>query len=229
MESRMEKPLAYQGSEPYIFVCYAHDDAEVVYPEIFWLQAQGINVWYDAGIGLGSEWSEALANAIQGCGKFLFFVTPRSVEREHCRRELNFAHSEGRDVLAVHLQETEVSGGLRLSLDNRQAIFRYEIGVDRYHQALLHAIAGIAEPAPPTDGSPPRRPRLLSYALAALMILAAVGMWWVATIEPGESTLETNLADSIEQFQTLQNSIAVLPFGKHESRSRGRLFRRWNS
>ena len=44
----MDAPLlAYQGDEPYVFVCYAHDDEGVVYPEIAWLHEQGINLWYD--------------------------------------------------------------------------------------------------------------------------------------------------------------------------------------
>lgn len=44
----MDKPFpAYEGSEPYIFVCYAHEDSNVVYPEIQWLNEQGVNVWYE--------------------------------------------------------------------------------------------------------------------------------------------------------------------------------------
>jgi len=39
----LDKPFAaYNGDEPYVFVCYAHDDNKVVYPEIAWLQEQGI-------------------------------------------------------------------------------------------------------------------------------------------------------------------------------------------
>ena len=41
----LEKPFpAYKGDEPYVFVCYAHGDADVVYPEIAWLHDQGFNV-----------------------------------------------------------------------------------------------------------------------------------------------------------------------------------------
>jgi hypothetical protein len=52
----MERPFpAYQGSEPYIFVCYAHDDMDVVYAELEWLRADGVNVWYDEGISPGAS------------------------------------------------------------------------------------------------------------------------------------------------------------------------------
>ena len=44
----MDKPFsAYKGNDPYVFVCYAHDDEDLVYPEMAWLHEQGINLWYD--------------------------------------------------------------------------------------------------------------------------------------------------------------------------------------
>ena len=32
---------AYDGDEPYVFVSYSHEDEELVYPEIRWMQDQG--------------------------------------------------------------------------------------------------------------------------------------------------------------------------------------------
>jgi len=44
----MDKPFpAYQGDDPYIFVSYAHDDADLVFPEMQRLRDAGFNVWYD--------------------------------------------------------------------------------------------------------------------------------------------------------------------------------------
>ena len=61
----MERPIeAYRGDEPYVFICYAHDDQAVVYPEISWLQEQGVNIWYDEGISPGEEWSEELERTL---------------------------------------------------------------------------------------------------------------------------------------------------------------------
>ena len=108
---------AYEGREPYVFVSYSHEDREDVYTEIAGLQDQGVNIWYDAsGIGAGSEWSNTLAAAIKGAAHFVYFITPRSVASEYCRRELNFALEDGCPVIAVHLEKTEVPDGMRLSL-----------------------------------------------------------------------------------------------------------------
>ncbi|MCZ6869687.1 MAG: toll/interleukin-1 receptor domain-containing protein, partial [Gammaproteobacteria bacterium] len=90
----MERPFpAYQGDAAYIFVSYAHADAEAVYPELVRLREQGFNIWYDEGISPGSSWREELATAINDCALFLMFITPRSVKSEPCQKEVNFAES----------------------------------------------------------------------------------------------------------------------------------------
>ena len=92
----LQRPFpAYQGDQPYVFICYAHDDAELIYPELERLRDQGINIWYDEGVSPGAEWEEELAKRIERCAIFLYYVSQRSVESEHCRRELNFAQGRG--------------------------------------------------------------------------------------------------------------------------------------
>ena len=72
----MEQPSpAYQGDEPFVFVSYSHADEKIVYEEIRCLQDQGVNVWYDTRIRAGSEWSDALADAISHCSRFLYLIT----------------------------------------------------------------------------------------------------------------------------------------------------------
>ena len=134
----MEKPFsAYQGSDPYIFVCYAHDDSGVVYPEIEWLHESGINVWYDEGITPGEEWNEELGRAIDGAAHVVFFVTPAAAASRHCRDEIQFAISHKRATLAVHLVPTELPLGLDLSLGARQAIIKSELSTRAYREKLL--------------------------------------------------------------------------------------------
>lgn len=154
----MEKPFpAYSGDKPYVFVCYSHTDEDQVYAEIRWLQHQGINVWYDTtGIGPGSEWNDEIAKAIKGANQFLYFLTPNSVGSEHCRRELNFAQSENRKIAVVHLEETDLPDGLRLSLDNRQAILRYRLSSQEYRNGLIQSLDNTQ--AAPTPRAPSSQP-----------------------------------------------------------------------
>lgn len=141
----MEKPLpAYSGREPFVFVCYSHSDNGVVYPEVLRLQRQGFRLWYDEGITPGSEWSEAIARAIETCEVFLYFITPNAVSSEHCRREVNFALEQQCAMLAVHLLRTDVPSALRLSLSHRQAILKYDLTRDRYEGRLDNALRDAA-------------------------------------------------------------------------------------
>jgi hypothetical protein len=205
----VEKPFpAYQGDEPYVFVCYAHEDTDEVYPEIHWLQDQGANVWWDDGIRPGSEWSDALADAIEGCGHFVYFITPRSVATENCRRELNHAIAENRELLTVFLEETDVPGGIRLHLHNRQAILKHTLEPEAYRQKLREALEqainaeSIPETAqrqttaqarsePPTAAlaqtkRPPPTLRRKSVAipllLVGLSVIAGAGWWWRTSV-----------------------------------------------
>ena len=43
------KPVAYEGTEPYIFVSYAHRDSERVFEVLGELQSRGYRFWYDDG------------------------------------------------------------------------------------------------------------------------------------------------------------------------------------
>ena len=102
----MERPFpAYKGDEPYIFVSYAHEDSDVVFPEIQWLKGQGFNLWFDEGISPGSRWSEELASALENANLFLFFATSNSIDSKHCLDEVNLALDTGKHAIAVHLQE----------------------------------------------------------------------------------------------------------------------------
>ena len=181
----VEKPIpAYQGDGPYVFVCYAHDDAEAVYAEIGWLNESGVNVWYDQGVRPGHEWSEELATAIEGCARVIYFVTPNSVASEHCRRELSFAQDEGREIVSVHLVPTELPAGLRLSLSNRQAIFKRELSEEDFYDRLMRATqSGTSRSASTT----------------------------ARVLDNRSPTIETTTG-SARESSTSQPSIAVLPF-----------------
>ncbi len=132
---------AYDGDEPYVFVCYAHDDAKIVYPEIRWLRDRGINIWYDEGIRPGAEFPERLGNAILGASLVLFYISPRSVDSRHCRDEVYFALDHDTPVLASHLSETEMPPGLALSTGTTQALMRYEMRLSDYRKKLISSIS----------------------------------------------------------------------------------------
>lgn len=137
----MERPFpAYEGDESYIFVCYAHDDAALVYPEITQLKDAGFCIWYDEGISPGREWTEELGNAIKRCAQFLYYVSEVSAASRNCRDELLFARELGKPVIALYIEETELPAGLRLSIGSSQALLKYDIAEGDYWRKLLTAL-----------------------------------------------------------------------------------------
>ena len=186
----VEAPFpAYDGSGPFVFVCYAHADAGTVYPEITRIRDSGVNVWYDDGIAAGSEWSAAVADAIERCKTFLYLVSPASVESEHCRRELNFALEQSCSVLAVHLEPTDLPSALKLSLSNRQAILKYK--EPRYAEKLTVALLGSAATVE-SSSSGTRRGRkktLLAGVLATVLALLGVAFFPFDAEESGPTTV----------------------------------------
>jgi TolB-like protein/tetratricopeptide (TPR) repeat protein len=220
----LERPFeAYRGDEPYVFICYAHDDKAVVYPEITWLHDQGANVWYDEGISPGEEWSEELGQAIDGAERFVYFVSPQSVASKHCRNELNFAQNHDKAILSVYLEETELPSGVELVIGASQAIVKPDLSDMDYRTRLLRAVGRVKDsPHPvrderatgseaghqPPDGT--LRRSLLSWPFAAVVLVfagAGAAFWFL-----GNSALDVTPEERSEATNTLDRSLAVLSF-----------------
>ena len=134
---------AYKGKDPYIFVCYAHKDKELVYDEIRWIKSKDFRIWYDEGIPPTTEWPEEIERAIKNCTLFLVFITPNAVGRENVRNEINYALKKGKKFLAVFLEPTELKFGLELRLSLKQAILKYELNKEIYLEKLLETLNSI--------------------------------------------------------------------------------------
>ena len=198
---------------PYTFVSYAHADTETVFDDIVLLHEAGGELWYDEGIEPGSSWREELGTAIEECQTFLFFLSQRSLGSRHCRQELDFALETNRPILVVHLESVDLSAGLRLSLNDRQALLRYNMARTDYRRKLsstLESLAingadGVDQPSVQGSRTTPsafRKPVwLLSVAVVLLGLLGIVGFWFV------QQNVETASPSTVPEIQ----SVAVLP------------------
>ena len=206
----MERPFpAYRGDDPYTFVCYSHTDAELVYPELVWLNQQNCNIWYDEGIAPGEEWTEELAQAIKGASHFLYFVSPDSIQSRNCRDEVNFALENDQHLVSVYLKETQLTDGLRLSIGLTQAILKHELAEHIYHEKLLTALAIETQDATlgaPEDLSVRTTPSIQPPKTIRWRKPVGLGLVAVAIFAIGLLTYRL-YEDATEGY-----SIAVLPF-----------------
>ena len=225
-----DRPLpAYDGDGPYVFVSYSHEDDELVYPEIRWLQDQGFSVWYDEGISGASRWRDAIAGRLGGCHLLLFFVSPNSVESQVCREELEFVLDLGRPVLSIHLETTALPDGIKLAIANRQALFRQELEPDDYERKLLSAIATyLDQPIPvidesrraPTRKSSRQRAWFLAVVCSVLVgSIAVLGTWFTMRPDPPtpravrQFTIE--LPDDVTFPTGVFSPLDISPDGRH--------------
>jgi tetratricopeptide (TPR) repeat protein len=132
---------AYKGTEPYLFVSYAHLDKAIVFPELAYLHGQSYRVWYDEGIEPGNEWPQELANAITNSFLFVVFVTPNSARSQNVHNEIFFALNNKKSFLAIHLEETKLPPGLELSMGSIQAILRYQMSDEEYHRKIKKTLS----------------------------------------------------------------------------------------
>ncbi|MEQ8861760.1 MAG: TIR domain-containing protein [Pseudomonadales bacterium] len=190
---------AYKGEGTYQFVCYAHEDAKAVFAELQPLQELGFRIWYDEGISLGHEWTDDLARAISGASEVLYFVSPRSVSSRNCRNELQFAASRQKKIVAIHLEPTELPGGVELAIGLSQAIYRYDVNDETFIRKLTTDLtrpdASLPEPVLRKRGGliPKTTATLITVSLIVLLSLA----WWsMESHQPGSD----------------QPSVAVMPF-----------------
>jgi len=124
----------------YVFVCYSHDDRETVRSQIDWLKSQGLDVWFDEAIEVGSRWSDDLARAVEGCAAFLYFVSPRSVSSRYCLDEVHFALECGRPIVPVEIAPATLTPGLKLSLGGTHRLFMYQMEPGEFRRKLVKGL-----------------------------------------------------------------------------------------
>lgn len=118
----MQKPDYYQGNHPFLFVSYAHRDAEQVWPIISRLQENGYRVWYDGAIVADKVWDDTIADKISDCCFFICFLSKTYVLSENCTDELRYALEQKKDILQIFLEDAQLPSGLKMRLSKKQAI-----------------------------------------------------------------------------------------------------------
>ena len=120
------KYKAYDGSEPYLFLSYAHDDGKDLETIFQLLNQNYFRFWFDEGIKTGKEWSDFIDSKIKKCTQFVVFISKNSIDSENVKDEIYTALDYGIEIIRVHLDETELAGGLKLRLGRKQALYRHK-------------------------------------------------------------------------------------------------------
>ncbi|WP_395338586.1 TIR domain-containing protein [Ningiella sp. W23] len=139
MSAGLIKPFpAYKESDSFVFVCYAHTDADSVYQDLKLLYDAGINIWYDEGIEAGKSWRAEIATAIQAANKLIFFISKTSLVSKHCLREVDYALNHDIEIIPVYLDDSALPEELALVFNRVQALFKASDAM--YSEHLIQAL-----------------------------------------------------------------------------------------
>lgn len=133
-------PAAQATDSRYVFVCYSHDERDLVLEQVRWLRKNGFEIWIDEVMDAGNRWTEDLARAVEGCAAVLYFLSPRSAASRHCLDEIHFALDCGRPIVPAEIEPVTLTPGLRLSLGGTHRIFMHRLSAGDFREKLANGL-----------------------------------------------------------------------------------------
>ena len=123
-----------------IFVSYSHSDSTVVEQIVSVLKkTTGKEVWFDHKLRGGENYFSVIANQIVSNKYFVFIVSDNSIESDWCLRELEFAASEKRRIIAIWLDNISISPRIKLIIQNTHYINWYSTTSDFFSESVSMA------------------------------------------------------------------------------------------
>lgn len=108
--------------EPYVFISYAHDDADKVYPFFEVLENNHFRYWFDEGLPTGKDFYEQISKHIKGSVQFVLFLSNNAQKSENVKDEIHVAYKYKKNILVVYIEEVDLEDGLELMLDRKQCL-----------------------------------------------------------------------------------------------------------
>ena len=126
-----------------VFISYSHKDVDAVEKIVEILRNTcKKEVWFDRNLRGGENYFSVIANEILQNDFFVFIVSDHSVNSEWCIRELQFAASESKKIIAIWLDNITIPAGVRLVIQNTHYINRYSTTNSLFSDALMLAFSG---------------------------------------------------------------------------------------
>lgn len=120
------KPVPYEGKEKYGFISYCHKDGKTVFKIMEIMSGQGCRVWYDAGIPIGSEFPEVIAEHLMRAEVCIAFLSNAYMESDFCRIELNYALKKRKKLILLYIEQVNLTSGFEMRLDMIQSVLLYQ-------------------------------------------------------------------------------------------------------
>lgn len=111
-------------SQRFIFISYPHRNSADVLPLIDEIGQRGFNAWYDIVIEAGTEWPDYIASRLDSCSAVLAFISSATQQSPNCRRELTYARLLGKPVVAVYLEQPNMTSETAAQLQDAIKLYK---------------------------------------------------------------------------------------------------------
>lgn len=118
-----EQPKAYRDDEPFVFVSYAHADAELADPLIAGLQERGLRIWFDDRMEAGDLWEDVIPDLVEQCAAMLCLVSAHYTDSGNCLDEISYAKDLKKELLILHLENKELPRNFRFRYGRFHALW----------------------------------------------------------------------------------------------------------
>ncbi len=126
-----------------VFVSYSHKDVKIVEQIVSIIREKsGKEVWFDHKLRGGENYFSAIANQIIENKYFVFIVSDNSVMSDWCLRELEFAASEKRHIIAIWLDNISIAPRIKLVIQNTHYINWFSTPNQLFTQSIEQAFSG---------------------------------------------------------------------------------------
>ena len=105
-----------------VFLSYSHRDMEVVTKIRQSLIDNDYQVWWDAEISAGSDWSEEVLKQIENAGFCLLVLTENSINSRVVLEEISYSMRKGRPFIPVLIGDIHLPPGLHMQLSRKQFV-----------------------------------------------------------------------------------------------------------
>ena len=106
---------------------YSHLDKTVAGEFLAFLQFHGVRVWYDAGIPVGDNWKNVIADKLEHASAVILLCSKNSTTSEDVKTEVDCAIDCKKKILRVKLDDSEFDRGIEMYLKKFSHISLNEI------------------------------------------------------------------------------------------------------
>lgn len=144
------KATPYNGSEPYICICYSQRDLESAKMIIDALHSKGYRIWWDDGVKVGERWVDRILERISNSEVCILLLSEKFEHSEACMNELDFIVIRGKPIIPICLNDYDPNISIWLRIGIVQTMRMHDNTISPDFLDALTSISSISKCMVPT-------------------------------------------------------------------------------